>query len=548
MMSNVISTTNNVAKCNSVLRTLTGRYFSNTLACDGMPVADRVGFEKNYSIFNLLFTDNNYRGNIIVKKIDGKYEKVHRKLGIEKEYFDTLNELAIIPAVDPKETIDKLFGFVSNAPMRRILSSPANTAALKMMNICMNNNSDFYVTPNQSKFNNARAASVFAYTNIVKDIDCHEPPEGMNRREFQLLCEELKWEIIRYLPVELQPNVINLTGRGLQLWWRHEACPARLAWVVNDVSKLINEKLLELLGEYDEYSMFNLDTCVDTSPLHLVRLPFSYNTKADVWGDAELVHTNIVNINTLKERFNSDLCKVYGHYPVKKPVEKIVKKEPVKETVCVSSCNKGYQNLLNHRCQAIQYCVANMHSHTGHRNQLLYAFVYSAVQCMSFDNAVLAANELNKMFSKPLKNSEVSSICDAVKNNGRYNQDLTKQSMKKYTQKTWEGFFTSVPGFSKLYEEFCSIKKASHYDKKKAKRHQKAEANLMKKMSRDDQIRKMAKEGFTQSEIMEKIGVCRKTIYNVLKGVMGYVQKIKDRVVSAIDSLSSKGKCCLSPT
>ena len=56
----------------------------------------------------------------------------------------------------------------------------------------------------------------------------------------------------------------------------------------------------------------------------------------------------------------------------------------------------------------------------------------------------------------------------------------------------------------------------------------------MKKMSRDEQIVSLSKAGLTQREIMDKIGVCRKTIYNVLKGVMGYVQKIKERVVCAL--------------
>ena len=187
-----------------------------------------------------------------------------------------------------------------------------------------------------------------------------------------------------------------------------------------------------------------------------------------------------------------------------------------------------------------------MRVHTGYRNKLLYTFLYSAVQCMSFETAVMAAYELNKMFSKPLKDSEVSSICDAVKNNGRYNEDLKKQSMKKYTQKTWEGFFTSVPGFSNLYEEFCAIKKRTVLSGKKAKRQEKVNANLMKKMSRDDQIRELSKAGLTQREIMDKMGVCRKTIYNVLKGVMGYVKKIQERVINAIDNLA--GNACLSPT
>ena len=524
----------NIAACNATLNEFTTKYFANTLLCDGMAVSDRVGLETVFPIYNLLFSDMRYNGNYIVKKIDGKNEKINRQKGIEREYFDTLNSRAIIPAIDPRPAFEKLFHYTS-AFMRKILCSSSKNAVMKMMNIHMNNNCDFYVTPNQSKFNNARAESVFAYTNIVKDIDCHNIPDDMTDREFQLLCETLMWEIVRYLPVELQPNVINLTGRGLQLWWRHEACPERLAWVVNDVSKLINEKLVEFFGEYNDYDMFTLDTCIETSPLHLVRMPFSYNTKAGVWGHAELIHSNVVNINTLKERFNSDLCKEYGHYPVK-PVKKTIKK-----VINVIS-GKGYQNLLNFRCQAIQYCIANMSSHTGYRNKLLYTYFYSAVQCMSFENAVMAVYELNKMFSKPLKDSEVSSICDAVKNNGRYNEDLKKQSMKRYTQKTWEGFFTSIPGFSKLYNEFCSIKKGSASDRKKAKRQQKVEANLMKKMSRDDQIRELSKAGLTQSEIMDKIGVCRKTIYNVLKGVMGYVQKIKERVVNALTVP------CLSPT
>lgn len=530
-MSNTICLTNNTDACNGIIKTLKNKYFSNTLACDGMPAADRVGFGKAYSVYNLLFTDDNYRGNFIVKKIDGKYEKLNRKQGIEQEYVDTLNSLAIIPTVDPRSAFEKLFDYVSNAPMRRILSAPANNAALRMMNIYMNNNCDFYVTPNQSKVDNARAESVFAYTNIVKDIDCHNIPADMNDREFKLLCEELTWEIVRYFPVELQPNVINFTGRGLQLWWRHEACPTRLAWVVGDVSKLINEKLLEFLGEYPDYDMFTLDTCVDTSPLHLVRMPFSYNTKAGVWGNAELIHTNVVNINTLKERFNSDLCKVYGHYS--EPVKKEVKKTFVRTT------GKGYQNLLNFRCQAIQYCVINMKDHVGFRNKFLYTYLYSAVQCMSFDAAVMAANELNKMFSKPLKDSEVSSICDAVKNNKRYNADMKLQSMKRYTQKTWEGFFTSVPGFSNLYEEFCAMKKGQILAGKQRKRQQKSIEKLEKKMSRDDQIRKLSKAGLTQREIMDKLGVCRKTIYNVLRGVMGYVKKIANM-------FNPDG--CLSPT
>ena len=138
------------------------------------------------------------------------------------------------------------------------------------------------------------------------------------------------------------------------------------------------------------YSMFHLDHSIDTNPLHIVRLPFSYNTKGEAWGDVLLVHTKKMNINILLQEFYKENHGMDMPLPNRKERRKNTKqcKKEATKSICKLAlkrkqltknvkAKRGYANLLDWRCQLIEYVVERMSNHIGYRNKFLYNYLYN---------------------------------------------------------------------------------------------------------------------------------------------------------------------------
>jgi hypothetical protein len=476
-----------------------------------------------------------------------------------KEYRAKIAEMGI----EDLRSDDEIFSDVSNKINGMDTQLMLTAAVCKptdmvdtIASMKMDENSDVYVTMNASSDGRARADSIYTHYTISKDIDCHTLPDGMTNEDRQALCARLCDDLIDFLPDGLRPNIVALSGRGLQLHFRHVNCAKGLGWIVEKTSDLIDEMISRFLNQHPEYSCFNLDDCMKTHFMHLARAPFTFNTKSGTWGQVRLVHEEVVDINVLMRRF---YFAVHGvelpqfNRETRRAAEKAHKKslklrahiaiyqdeKMERKTEHTRSTKRGFANLLNYRCSLIEYVVNRMPAHRGYRNKLLYNYLYAAIQCHKPETADEMARNLNSQFSEPLRESEVRSICAALKKNSFYQVGASFQNMKQYKKENWLSFFQSIPGFNKYYNEFVEMKKRHTEEKKRVVRHQRSMEKVTKKLDRDEQIRALAANGYTKTVIAAAVGVCRKTVYTVLNKVRVYAEKAMNLIVGAPQSVAA---------
>lgn len=189
---------------------------------------------------------------------------------------------------------------------------------------------DTYITMNRFKSTKSRAAGdLFALSNLVIDIDLHDPryPEKEIIRLVNLLVYLLETELFGE---GIDPNVVVFTGRGIQLWFAidpiHSKCPKMYKEVVEHIVDMVED----FIKNHPCISMFQVDRAASTNRAGLVRLPGSYNTKTKTWGDLYIRHADRINI---PDEF-------YKLYPALKP-DPDAEKNEAEETAKQEGSGKG---------------------------------------------------------------------------------------------------------------------------------------------------------------------------------------------------------------
>lgn len=525
-----------------LIRQQKNKYFAGNLACDGFTAEKLSKNGEAREVFDLLFSDPNYNGKFVVKKKEWWEASTARIRNCKKEYECLLSQYGIPKTNSDEDVFDNLRQYIfdgRDTNMYKMLAVPSSAAAEKISNIRMSNKADFYITPNMSKRDDTKKTSAFAYCNIVIDIDWHDTPKELSQEDFQELCEKLKNNFLHFMPTELLPNVLNKTGRGLQLWWRHEACYISLEWLVKMTTECIKRIVNDFLTEYPELEFFKVDDCIQTSPLHLVRLPYSFNTKGDVWSEVTLLHKNVPNINELYNLFKaaSDRYELtppkrewvdYKKINAEKKAKALLRKQKSSETN--RKVPKGYENELRYRCDLIEYIVKNTINHVGYRNKLIYNYLYAAVQYNAFDVAVNKTFALNEKFSEPLKGYEITAVVNSLSNSEFFKKEQPYQILRRYKRETWTGFLKTVPNFDALYKSYSEMKRALIKERKKERKHNVAVCHWCEKAKRNEKIREMARKGCTQRDIAAAMNLCRKTVGSIIRNMQVYEEKAIEAV------------------
>ena len=430
-----------------------------------------------------------------------------------------------------------------------------------LMNMKVDEFTNYYITYNMTRNGSTKAEYTFSLMSLVKDIDCHKKPKDMTKKEFRAVCKELCASLLQFLPEEVRPHVVNFSGRGLQLIFRFTKCSFKLLWLYQKLNALIDQLLEKFFNEHKEFDMFMLDNC-NSSPMHYYRLPFTYNIAGETWGEAVTVRENILDINTVVRTFYKAVNGVEMPMPNRETrrenekvavtvlkavdkkesrIQKAISGKKIKEATKTEATTekrnrgnrRGYANLLDWRCAFIEYLVDRMHNHIGFRNTLYFNYLTAAAQCHKMETAEEMAEKLNMSFSVPLPDHETQSVCAAIKRNGLFDVTAMYQELKKYKQSTWLGFFKNISNFEDYLADFRAMRSKSSSTKKENKRAEVVATKVNEKMERDEQIRKLSAAGYLKKEIAEIVGVCRKTVYNVLNKVCAYAGEAMSKISGA---------------
>lgn len=354
---------------------------------------------------------------------------------------------------------------------------------------------------------------------IVMDIDCHDKELPF---EDVFAATHCLYDLL--LENEIFPNLVCITGRGVQLWWFVDPLPAldNLIAIYNaivekliiSVKHILEEKLPAIIKR-DKLKMsvpkynamkalqnFSVDLKATKNYSGLVRLPGSFNTWTGRFCDFSYQHKERIDI--LKEYFDErDPNQVKEFVPYENKASKKARK---KNRTAIKT-TENVEELLQVR-EELYYGLVELRKERGEtligvRNIMTHSLAALYMSAgYTREEAIAAVRRLNQAFDKPLSERElIGGISTALKKHYWYtNAKLINDLKMTEDEKVLLGFFA------------------------KNKREEIAVAKRTVRKARDEKILKMCADGWTQVDIAEELGVSQPTVCRVLNknGVVKY--------------------------
>lgn len=170
----------------------------------------------------------------------------------------------------------------------------------------VDDNCNIYTTANAFSSNQGnRTSYLFSMHHLVADIDCHSKSIRPEARTLQIdnLVHTLKHGSDYGI---LEPNYVVYTGRGVQIWWHHEALSAKSnMWTWQSVAKRLTiclDTILADLGKdpVDGCPNLELDKTASFNPAGYYRLPGTINQNTKTQVSMEVLHDHTFSLAELK--------------------------------------------------------------------------------------------------------------------------------------------------------------------------------------------------------------------------------------------------------
>lgn len=398
-------------------------------------------FNKTRDVVKFLFADSKkYRENIFIGILDSN--NVMKELRYDISNLDKLNEL-------------------------------------KYSKSC-----NYYITANTIKNNRARKKDeLFSLHNICIDIDLHNSSDDILR-----VADSLKYFLIEdtceRMPI---PSVFVVTGRGVQLWWHFEECSSRLLFMYQALLQLCITELSRTISAVETLLNLKIDLVASQNIVGYFRLPFTFNTKADMFSFAVMLNEDTYN-----------LCDLFDEYCEKDAFTEKSKKVPTKQFYKQEQ-NKEYTSLIMKRKQFIeQYCANRNYNVTGSRDLVMFLYCVCLFQVMHSDFIMLSMKKLNEKFTEPLEQSQLDYIF-------KY---MSKKKVLKFKQETFLSFLPQLTDAER--QQFSTVGSSNFARDAKRK---------LSKEQRNEKIVSLFKDNLTYEQIAMQVNCTSRTVKNVLKSL-----------------------------
>ena len=345
---------------------------------------------------------------------------------------------------------------------------------------------DIYICANGMKSPYKRTAdNMVNIQNLVIDIDSHQFTGTITElnEHIKAFEEELLNRVL------IKPNYINRTGRGLQLWFCIEPCYVALNKICMSVIDMLCNHIEVIMKELNENEL-EIDRASSLKLNGLFRLPYSYNTKAEKWAEGRMVHTDLKNINELKEilKDNGYKSKYFGEKEQKKTNIVV----PRKYRFVPELKDNDYTPCLIHRKKFMEYLFKTRDIQVGSRDIMMFAMYSTVVKLLDEADAKAYCIELNDTLKQPLRYAELCMIF--------------KEIDRKQHRFTVERFFTFVNATTEEKRWFYKL--TNKEEKRQAKRNAKKERNI--------KVKELHNQGWSIVAISKEMGISRPTIYKIL--------------------------------
>lgn len=382
---------------------------------------------------------------------------------------------------------------------------------------------DYYITANSVSGVKRKTDGLFAFHNIVIDVDCHvDFNEGFGMNHF--LIEAFLWRFQRdsMLP---PPTSIVKTGRGVQLWWAitpvHQKCKPYL----DEVRAVYLEEIQDILNEYPDLDELSVDKTASCNDVGYFRLPCSYNTKVKKKVEIEMMDENAIYV--LQDLVSS----------VKKWKQNKVKEEA---TVKEFSDQKFKNDFANHEVFVLKnvqtlafFRIRQLISLRKSRDSAIKEETRNNLNFLVYNALLPAVGEVeaweklqafNNGFKQPMSTKELQAVIVSAKEKGGY----------KYSNEKIIEFLSISPEEQEKIGLFSPKKKGvvrfSQHPSRDASR-------ALSKEARDKSIQELSKSRMTQKAIALELGISLPTISKVLN-----TKEIKENQKNLAEKAITQGK------
>lgn len=367
---------------------------------------------------------------------------------------------------------------------------------------------DVYICPNGTKTPYRRTKEQLVnIQNLVIDIDAHD--EELSTEELNKHINKFSEQLLSEL--EIKPNFINYTGRGIHLWYCIEPLHASLDYAALAVSDMICQIISKFIEETDE-QILKIDKKVSMSLCGIIRLPYTYNTSAKMWSYGELIHEEIPHINQLKDKL-TEMGYTSEHWKSKKTINQekyqlkkktfidyAKKQEYIQKRI--EDQGKDYTNCINHRLKFLHKLITEGKVFDGRRHQLMLALCATLIRKFNNDETWELLNEYNYMITPPLTQTELS--------------DMYKQVIKKTHKFKNQTFLNFVNASEEEIAEFCNGKKSKTKKPKQRKINKRQLARDAKK-EKYQKVLELYNQGMKKIDISKTMKISRTTIDKIIR-------------------------------
>lgn len=343
---------------------------------------------------------------------------------------------------------------------------------------------DIYICSNGMKTPHKRKReNLINIQNLVIDIDFHK--NQIKQKDIQLF----KNAIIKECTIK--PNLINETGRGIQLWFAIEPCHQSLDKICLSVIDMICQDIQRIIDSSNQKIDLEIDRSSSLKLNGLFRFPFSYNTKSNTWGNAEVIHYEEKNINELRKTLQNKGYKSQYFKDYERKKEK--KQKPKQHKFHQKINNNDYTPYLIHRKKFMDHLWKTRNIEIGTRDKMIFATYATLIYLFEESEAREYCEILNDNLKDPLPYGEILSIFKEIEKNHH------KFSVQKFFD-----FIEATPSEIEWYNE----------NKTKEKRK---EERKNKKIERNNKVKELYKKGKSITEISKMLEISRPTIYKILE-------------------------------
>lgn len=383
----------------------------------------------------------------------------------------------------------------------RIIKFAKNTEISTLSAFRLRKCNDYYVSKNSFFANKRKGEYLFSLDNIVIDLDNHA-----EKGQAALGFAELDYEIDRllyildndYKSVFPQFNVVR-TGRGVQLWIGLQSCSSKLNWLYQAVTRSLCDKLKQICE--DEQILLDVDYTASVDATRLVRVPCTYNQHRKGFKTSFEQYTDYrYDLNELVEE-------QFAMLPIRERERKRKRNDPA-QAKAVTSIDKekrlettAYTQLHRKRCAFIASLIYSKAENIGRRDKMLFLWYNAAVQIMDREKAAERLERLNNALSEPLTDGEIGEIIKYIDNcKAKYSADTGFFPIKNSTFLDWLDLSTE--------ERLRYCTESREIERRNARN---------KRVSQDNEIKRLWSHGLTQAQIAEQVGCSVRTVQSKTK-------------------------------